>query len=114
MVVTLFNVENREIRRNRHTRQLEGTKHSRHRSEHAVAQKDENDSEKETLIMDVQKKMMLTRNKRSDKNGCAEEADDDDDNKEERIDKTCSEKAEVNDEGIRDNEQCSEEADDNH
>jgi hypothetical protein len=51
MVVTLFNVDNREIRRNRHTRQLEGTKHNRHRSEHAVVQRDDNDSEKEKLMI---------------------------------------------------------------
>jgi hypothetical protein len=68
MVVTLFKVDNREIRRTRHTRQLEGTKHNRHRSEHVVVQRDDKDSEKETLMIGVQKKLMLMRNKRSDKN----------------------------------------------
>jgi hypothetical protein len=65
MVVTLFKVDNREIRRNRHTRQLEGTKNTMHRSEHAVVQRDDNDSEKETLMIGVQKKLMIMRNKKT-------------------------------------------------
>jgi len=130
MVVTLFNVDNREISRNRHTRRLEGTKHSRHRSEHVAVQTDDNDSEKETLMIGVHKKLMLMRNKRSDKDwgaeeeyndedrsdngGCSGEADeeDDDDDKEERIDKTYSEKAEINEEERSDNDQCAEGTDD--
>jgi len=91
---------------------LEGRKHRRHRSEHAAVQTDDNDSEKETLMIGVQKELMLMRNKRndeargaeeeyndeerSDNGGCAGETDDDD--KEEIIDKTCSEKAEIDEE----------------
>jgi hypothetical protein len=77
MVVTLFKVDNREIRGNRHTRQLEETKHTMHRSKHAVVQREDNDSEKETLMIGVQKKLMIKRNKRNYKNKCEEEADND-------------------------------------
>jgi len=100
--------------------------------EHAAIQTDDNDREKETLMIGVQK-LMLMRNKRSDKDrgaeeeynnedrsdngGCAEEADNydyDDDDKEERIDKTCSGKTEIDEEERSDNDQCAEEADDNY
>jgi hypothetical protein len=81
MVVTLFKVDNRKIKRNRHTRQLEGTKHTMHRSEHVVVQRDGNDSEEETLMIGVQKKLMIMRNKRNDKNKCAEEVDNDEERK---------------------------------
>jgi hypothetical protein len=79
MVVTLFKVDKREIRINRHTRQLEGTKRTGYRSEQVVVQRDDNDSEKETLMTGVQKKLMMMRKKRSDNNRYAEEVDNDED-----------------------------------
>jgi hypothetical protein len=69
MVVTLFKVDNREIRKNRNIREVEGKKHARHRSEPAVIQRDDNDRKKQTLMIGVQKKLMIMRNKRNDKIG---------------------------------------------
>jgi len=54
-----------------------------------------NDSEEETLMIGVQKKLMLMRNKRSDKNRCTEEVYNDEDRSDDGV---CEEEADVNEE----------------
>ena len=54
-----------------------------------------NDSEEKTLMIGVQKKLMLMRNKRSDKNRCTEEVYNDEDRSDDGV---CEEEADVNEE----------------